>query len=127
MNDDVILMTESDYLRIKHILSFQNTTDFENLEIELDRAKIIDDTEIPPGLVKMNTKFKFLVIQENKTMVIKIVYPEESNFSEGKISVLAPLGSALIGLQENQEINWMFPDGKIKRLRIIEVYKSEEE
>jgi regulator of nucleoside diphosphate kinase len=121
MNEDVILMTERDYLRIKHILSFQNSSNFENLEIELDRAKIIDDNEIPQGLVTMNKKFKFEVMQEQKTMIITIVYPEDANFAEGKISVLAPLGSALIGLQVNQEINWMFPDGKVKRLKILEV------
>ena len=122
MKEDVILMTERDYLRIKHILSFQNSTEFETLEIELDRAKIVEECEIPTGLVKMNTKFKFEVINDKKEMVITIVYPEEANFAEGKVSVLAPLGSALIGLQLNQEINWKFPDGKIKRLKILEVY-----
>ncbi len=122
MKEDVILMTERDYLRIRHILSFQNSNEFENLEVELDRAKIVDDNEVPKGLVRMNTKFKFEVMTEEKVMTITIVYPEESNFAEGKISVLAPLGSALIGLQVNQEINWMFPDGKVKRLKILEVY-----
>lgn len=122
MKEDVILMTERDYLRIKHILSFQNSSEFENLEVELDRARIIDDNEIPAGLVKMDTKFKFEVMQEEKTMTVTIVYPEDADFAEGKISVLAPLGSALIGLQVNQEINWMFPNGKVKRLKILEVY-----
>lgn len=122
MKEDVILMTERDYLRIKHILSFQNSTEFENLEIELDRAKIVEECEIPDGFVKMNTKFKFEVMNDKKVMVITIVYPEEANFAEGKVSVLAPLGSALIGLQLNQEINWKFPDGKIKRLKILELY-----
>jgi len=123
MKDDVILMTERDYLRIKHILSFQNSDEFENLELELDRAKIIDEASVPSGLVQMNTKFKFEVVTEKKEMTITIVYPEDANFAEGKISVLAPLGSALIGLQIGQEINWMFPDGKLKKLKILEVYK----
>ena len=122
MDNDVILMTERDYLRIKHILSFQSSSEFENLEIELERAKIIDESDVPKGLVTMNTKFKFEVMQEKKTMVVTIVYPEDANFAEGLISVLAPLGSALIGLQVGQEINWMFPDGKVKRLKILEVY-----
>lgn len=122
MNEDAILMTERDYIRLRHILSFQNSSEFENLEVELDRAKIIDDRAVPPGLVKMDSKFKFEVINESKTMIITIVYPEDADFASGKISVLAPLGSALIGLQVDQEINWMFPDGKIKRLKILEVY-----
>lgn len=121
MNDDVILMTEKDLLRIKHVLSFQNSQEYENLDIELDRAKIISDNEVPPDLVTMNSKIKFLNIQENKEMVFTLVYPSDANFSEGKISVLASLGSALIGLRVNQQINWMFPDGKTKTLKILEV------
>lgn len=121
MNEDVILVTEKDLLRIKHVLSFQDTDDFENLELELDRARIISDDIVPPDLVTMNSKVKFLNLHDNKEVTVTIVYPSEANFSEGKISVLASLGSALLGLRVGQEINWMFPDGKTKTLRILEV------
>jgi len=121
MSDDVILITEKDLLRIRNILSFQKSEDFENLELELDRAKIISDDIVPPDLVTMNSKVKFLNIQDNKEMIITIVYPSDANFSEGKVSVLASLGSALIGLRVGQKINWMFPDGKTKTLRILGV------
>lgn len=121
MQADVILITEKDLLRIRHILSFQNSDEFENLELELDRAKIITDSDVPSDLITMNSKVKFLNIQDNKEMEITLVYPSEANFSEGKISVLASLGSALIGLRKEQEINWMFPDGKTRTLRILEV------
>ena len=121
MNEDVILITEKDLLRIKNILSFQDSEDFENLELELDRAKIISDDVVPPDLVTMNSKVKFLNLHDNKEVTITIVYPSDANFAEGKVSVLASLGSALIGLRVGQEINWMFPDGKSKKLRILEV------
>ncbi len=121
MNNDVILITEKDLLRLRNVLSFQNSEEFENLEIELERAKIITDFDVPPDLVTMNTRFKFMNIQDNKEMVITIVYPHEANFVDGKISVLASLGSALIGLRVGQEINWMFPDGKTRTLKILEV------
>lgn len=121
MYDDVILLTERDYLRIRHILSFQNSDNYENLEIEIERAKIIGSDEAPNDLVTMNSKVKFMTVQDNKTMTVTLVYPSEANFAEGKISILAPLGSALIGLRVNQEINWMFPDGKTKTLKILEV------
>jgi regulator of nucleoside diphosphate kinase len=119
--NDVILITEKDLLRIKHLLSFQKSVDFENLELELDRARIIADSEVPSDLVTMNSKIKFLNVQQEKEMIVTIVYPSDANFSEGKISVLATLGSALIGLRVNQEINWMFPDGKTRTLKILEV------
>lgn len=121
MNDDVISISEKDYLRIKHLLSFQKSQDFENLEIEIERARIITDDEVSPDLVTMNSKIRFVSLPDNKTMTVTIVYPSDSNFSEGRVSVLAPLGSALIGLRVNQEINWMFPDGKTKTLKILEI------
>ncbi len=124
--NDVLLITEKDFLRIKHTLSFQKSTEFENLVLELDRAKIISDTEVPPNLVTMNSKVKFLNVSEEKEMVITLVYPSEANFAEGKISVLASLGAALIGLRVGQEITWQFPDGKKKTLKILEiVYQPE--
>lgn len=121
MNSDVILITEKDILRIKNVLSFQASSEFENLELELDRARIISDLEVPPDLVTMNSKVKFLNVQESREMVVTLVYPSEANFAEGKISVLASLGSALLGLRVDQEINWMFPDGKTRTLRILSV------
>lgn len=121
MNEDVILITEKDLLRIRNVLSYQKSEDFENLDLELDRAKVISDAEVPADLVTMNSKIKFLNIHEQKELVITIVYPSEADFSQGKISVLASLGSALLGLRVGQEINWMFPDGKTRTLKILEV------
>jgi regulator of nucleoside diphosphate kinase len=121
MYDDVILITERDYLRIRHILGTRPSDDFENLEIEIERAKIIADNEIPFDLVRMNSTARFMNLQDKKEMKMTLVFPEEANFSKGKISILAPLGSALIGPRVNQEINWMFPDGKTKTIKILEV------
>lgn len=121
MNDDVILLTERDYLRIRYLISSGRLEAFEDLEVEIERAKIIPEDEIPDDLVVMNSKVTYQILQENKVATVILVYPEEANFEEGKISILASLGSALIGLRKNQEINWTFPDGKIKRLKIIGV------
>ncbi|MBH47890.1 MAG: transcription elongation factor GreAB [Halobacteriovorax sp.] len=121
IHDDVIYITEKDYLRIKNVLSYHESSDFENLELELDRANIIADNEVTRELVTMNSKVRFLNLSNSKEMEITIVYPSDANFKEGKVSVLASLGSALLGLRVGQEINWMFPDGSTKRLRILEV------
>lgn len=121
MYDDVILITERDYLRIRHILSTQNSDDYENLEIEIERAKIIEENEIPEDLVRMNSTVTFQTLQDEKMSTLTLVFPEDANFSDGKISILAPLGSALIGLRVDQEINWMFPDGKTKTIKILKV------
>lgn len=121
MEDNIILVTEKDLMRISHVLSFQNSEDFEWLEQELDKAKIINEENVPADLVTMNSKFSFLNLQENKEVTITLVYPGDANFSEGKISVLAPLGAALLGLRIGQSIEWTFPNGKTKTLKITKM------
>ena len=121
MNEDVLLITQKDLARIKNVLSYQDSEEFEDLELELDRAHIITDDEVPKDLVTMNSKIRFINIQDDKEMIVTIVYPSDADFKIGRISVLAPLGSALIGLRVNQEINWKFPDNKTRTLKILEI------
>lgn len=121
MNEDVILVTEKDYLRIKNIIQQQDSDEVENLELELERAKIISDDQVPADLVTMNSKVRYMNLQDQRESIITLVYPSDAKSEEGKISVLAPLGAALLGLRVNQEINWMFPDGKTRTLKIMEV------
>lgn len=121
MKDSKIYVTEKDFMRIKNLLESMESEEYEDLEIELDRAGVLSDTEVPVDLITMNSTVRYLNVQENKEVTMTLVYPKEANSSEGKISILAPLGSALIGLKVDQEINWMFPDGKTRTLRILEV------
>jgi regulator of nucleoside diphosphate kinase len=95
--------------------------ELDDLEFELDRARVIDFPEIPTDLVTMNTKFKYRNITDKKEGIITIVYPQHSNSEEKKISIAAPLAAALIGLRENDEIEWYFPSGQIKRLKVLEI------
>lgn len=121
METDRILITEKDYLRLTNLMGSNTSHNFEDLEIELDRASIISDNEVPNDLVTMNSKVKFLDLKTNKDSIITIVYPQDANTNEAKISIFAPLGSALIGLKKNQEINWKFPNGKTKSLKVVEI------
>ncbi|MAX67753.1 MAG: nucleoside diphosphate kinase regulator [Bacteriovoracaceae bacterium] len=116
-----IFITEKDYLRLTNLMGSHTDHNFEDLEIELDRASIISDNDVPKDLVTMNSKIKFLDLKTNKDSIITIVYPQNSNTNEAKISIFAPLGSALIGLKKNQEINWKFPNGKTKSLKVLEI------
>lgn len=121
MTEELLLVTEKDYLRLKSLIEVKDPEEIENLEIELDRAQLLADDEVPPDLVTMNSIFRFENISENKQMIMSIVYPQESNAQENKVSILAPLGSALLGLRVGQEINWQFPDGKTKKLKVLEI------
>lgn len=116
-----ICITEYDYTKLKDMLSSQDG-EFDHLELEIDRAKIIPKSEaIPKDLIVMGSKIKFINLETNKEMITTLVYPHEANFSEGKLSILASLGSALLGLRANQEIDWEFPDGSVKKIKILEV------
>lgn len=126
MIPETITVTRTDYMRLKSLIDSSLEADIdepelENLEEELERAQVLEASEVPSDLVVMNTKFRYLNVTDNKEHEMMLVYPQHANSAEKHISVTASLGAAMIGLREGDEIDWTFPDGKSKRLRIIKV------
>lgn len=121
MDHDSIMMTEKDYARLSHLFKNLSTSDVENLFIELDRAKIVSDGEIPADVVTMNSTVEYMDLSTNKSNIVTIVYPKDADAKYKKVSILASLGSALIGLRKDQEITWLFPSGDVKRLKVVKV------
>ncbi|MFG1494665.1 nucleoside diphosphate kinase regulator [Halobacteriovorax sp. ZH4_bin.1] len=122
--DNKIFITEKDYMRLNNLLNSDYEDEnncLENLENEIERANIISDSEVPPDLVTMNSKIEYLDLTTKRSSTITISYPDNANYLEKNISILAPLGCALIGLREGQEILWDFPSGATKKLKIIKV------
>jgi regulator of nucleoside diphosphate kinase len=115
---DVITLTEKDYSRLKNLLESQSN---DTLEEELERASIIKDDLLPVDLVTMNSRFVYRTENDGENHEMSIVFPHEADPAEHKISILAPLGMALLGLKVGQSINWKFPDGKTKTLTIVEI------
>jgi regulator of nucleoside diphosphate kinase len=91
------------------------------LEEELARADIVAPQAIPPNVVTMNSTVRFKVDASNEEFTLTLVYPKDLDGSNDKISVLAPVGSALLGLATGDEIDWPKPGGGLVRVRIIEV------
>lgn len=120
MMPENITLTELDYFRINSLLE-QNEPELELLENEIEKARIVDFPEIPSNLITMYTKFRYLNVTENKVGEMTIVYPLHANSAENKVSVTAPLGTALIGLSEDDEIDWTFPNGQTKRLKVLDI------
>jgi regulator of nucleoside diphosphate kinase len=89
----------------------------ETLEIEIERAKRIEPRKIKPNVVTMNSDVEVIDIDAERMMKFKLVYPEEADFKTGKLSVLSPLGSALIGYREGDEVEFSVPAG-MKKVRI---------
>lgn len=92
------------------------------LQEELDRAEsVVGHDEVSAGVVTMNSRVHCREQGSGKDYHLTLVYPKDANADEGKISILAPVGSALLGLQVGQHINWPAPGGKTLKLELLEV------
>ena len=92
------------------------------LQAELDRAEdVVGHDEVPAGVVTMNSSVHCREQLSGKDYHLTLVYPKDANADEGKISILAPVGSALLGLQVGQHIDWPAPGGKTLKLELLSV------
>jgi len=115
-----IFITEKDRERLQKLINeakeFHSGSEIylKNLEQELSRAKLIASEKIPHNVVTMNSKVLLKDLDTGENMVYTLVYPPEANLMENKISVLAPVGTAIIGLREKDAIDWKIPDGLVR-------------
>lgn len=120
-----IILTQQDLNRLHALIegvhSERNAEAAEALESELGRAQVVEPTAIPPDVVTMNSKVRFVDESNGQEREAQLVYPQDASAAEGRISILAPIGSALIGLRAGDTIDWPMPNGRSKRLRIVEV------
>jgi regulator of nucleoside diphosphate kinase len=119
-------MNKLDYARIQKAIDDAKQTrslkasEALNLLQELKSAKIVEPTEIPANVVTMNTIVKISFLNTNKTVQFQIVYPQEANLKENKISILSPIATALIGYKVGDEIEWIVPAG-LTKVKIEEI------
>ncbi len=117
-----IYVTEQDMARLERLLaSTQATKNVEDLEEELGRAVVVAPDQIPPNVVTMNSKVRFRDEATGDESEVTLVYPTEANAADSKVSVLAPVGAALLGLSVGQTIEWTMPTGKVRKLKIVAV------
>ncbi len=88
---------------------------------ELDRAQVLPQGRHPVDVVCMGSEVEFRDDTTGRTQTVTLVYPNEANIAEGKVSVLTPIGTALIGLQSGKSINWETRLGEMKRLTVLQV------
>lgn len=116
-----IYLTQNDADSLLKLVEAQPGKQFERLESELVRANVVPREKIPEDVVTMNSR----VIFENETTgerrEVTLVYPGSADIDAGKISVLVPIGTALLGLRVGQSIDWELPGGEKQRYRIVKV------
>jgi len=113
-----LVITEFDLTRLKSILesaAFQGGRDREHLAglaKELEKAHIVKPEEVPTDVVTMNSKVRVLDVESGETKEYTLVFPHQADITHGLISVLAPIGTALLGYKTGDVIELTVPDGK---------------
>ena len=123
MKNRKIYITGKDKTKLKKL--FSSTKGFRNGDLktvrdllsELNRAEVINDGNIEEAIITMNSTVLVEDIETKKDYTYTIVYPEDANSSENKISILAPIGTALLGFKAGDIIDWEVPAGK-RKLRV---------
>ncbi|MEY6431597.1 nucleoside diphosphate kinase regulator [Thioalkalicoccus limnaeus] len=124
-----ILISAVDMERLEQLLATLPDNAFPGraeLEAELYRADVVDPADMPASVVTMNSQVRFRVEPSAEAFCLTLVYPKDVEPGGGTISVLAPVGSALLGLSEQDEIEWPKPGGGTLRVRIEEVIHQPE-
>lgn len=118
-----IVITETDRNRLQAVIDrmLQGENGFrhdvQNLQQELNRAQIVDSTSIPEGVVVMNSTVSLRDLDLNELETYTLVYPRDADITQNRISILAPVGTAIIGFQVGDIVTWPVPRGEV-RLRI---------
>ncbi|NCD26267.1 MAG: nucleoside diphosphate kinase regulator [Deltaproteobacteria bacterium] len=124
-----LIVTSQDAERLEILLDSLSPTAFPakaTLEDELDRAVRVDPRAVPPTVVTMNSTVRFDLLPAGGSRCLKLVYPGSPDAGEETISILAPVGSALLGLSEGDVMDWPRPGGGTLRLVIREVVDQPE-
>ena len=93
---------------------------------ELERASLLQPNEIAPNVVTMYSRVEFLH-HDRGSQCVTLVYPNEENIAQGKISVLTPIGAALLGLAEGDSFDWTTRTGQQHRLTVLKVHAERTE
>jgi len=121
-----IFITEFDLQRLEQLIdssatrSLRDSRYIEELEQELLKAEIVDSTGIPPDVVTMNSKVSLQDLDSGEQLQYTLVFPGDADLNLGKISILAPIGTALFGYRTGDRISWSVPGG-VRKLKIKKI------
>jgi regulator of nucleoside diphosphate kinase len=121
-----IYITDYDLTRLKELLQVgigfaeRDRPSLEALQGELDRAHIVEPTAVPRDVVTMNSRVRLTDVETKEEQVYTVVFPSEANLDQRKISILAPIATAILGYRVGDTVEWRVPGG-VKTLRIEEI------
>lgn len=126
MTEPTIIITEHDRTKLSRIIANEGMYPRERaavhlLAAELDRAEIVPAGEVPPDVITMNTRAELLDLDTGERMNFAVVFPSAANPNEGRISVLAPLGAAMLGYGVG-DVFEPPAHGGVRRLQVTEIH-----
>jgi regulator of nucleoside diphosphate kinase len=127
MKNRNIIITAADHTELENVITFTGKiserarAELYALEGELRRAEIVTPEAIPSDVITMNSRAELVDLETNEVMQFTLVLPRDAKIEEEKISVLAPLGAAMLGYRVGDEFEWHVPYG-VRRLKVTNVY-----
>lgn len=100
-----------------------NRENAEILEVEIKKAKLVNADKFPCNVIGLNSQVKIKDENSGKVMELSLVTPDKADIKQRKVSVMAPIGAALIGFQQGHQVSWEVPSGK-KKFTILEVFNA---
>jgi regulator of nucleoside diphosphate kinase len=126
MSGKQIYISAFDLERLEKMLSEAQATDYrkseylKKLQLEMERAKVVQPKEMPGNVITLNSRVCLVDVETNEEEICTLVFPEDADLSAGKISVLAPIGTAMLGYEVGDIFVWDVPEGK-RSLRVKEI------
>ena len=121
-----VVITEADYGRLQRLIEssrrfrHRDAEHLDDLEQELERAVVVRSGEVPRDVVTMNSRVRVRDLNSGHELAYQIVFPKDADVANNRISVLAPIGTALLGYGAGTTVEWRVPSG-LRRFRILNV------
>jgi regulator of nucleoside diphosphate kinase len=116
-----LLLSRLDCDRLEALLESQPGVDTRELAAELARASIVEPRDMPADVITMNSTARFRDEESGEERDITLVYPRDAGQRPDAVSILAPVGSALLGLRVGDAIQWPMPGGRNARLQVLSI------
>ena len=126
MNEPSIYITRVDSKKLRDLISkaehseYRGSTYLKMLAGELDKAVVVEPQQIPPDVITLNSTVSLIDEESGDEMIYTLVFPEEADISQGKISILAPIGTGMLGYKVGDTFEWDTPGGK-RAIRVNEI------
>jgi len=122
MDTRVIYVTEADMKRLRPLIEGMKNSrdDLRGLQAELEHARVVTPADVPPDVITMNSKARLRDLDTGEEMIFALVFPGKASIEHDRISVVAPIGTAMLGQRVGDEFEWEVPAGSV-RLRVEEM------